>query len=85
MKGSPLILTFGLLSQNKGIESMLDALPEVVNKYPGLIYLILGATHPVVKKHSGEAYREYLKKRVSELGLEKNVVFHDKFVEKEEL
>ncbi len=86
VKGSPpLILTFGLLSQNKGIESMLDALPEVVNKYPGLIYLILGATHPVVKKHSGEAYREYLKKRVSELGLEKNVVFHDKFVEKEEL
>lgn len=85
LKGSPLILTFGLLSQNKGIESMLEALPEVVDQYPDLTYLILGATHPVVKKHSGEAYREYLVKRISELGLGNNVVFHDKFVEKEEL
>ncbi|HII79191.1 MAG TPA: glycosyltransferase, partial [Methanosarcina sp.] len=85
LKGSPLILTFGLLSPNKGIESMLEALPAVVSQYPDLTYLILGATHPVVKKHSGEIYREYLMKRVSELGLENNVVFHDKFVEKEEL
>lgn len=85
LKGSPLILTFGLLSPNKGIESMLEALPEVVSQYPDLIYLILGATHPVVKKHSGEAYREYLMKRISELGLENNVVFHNKFIEKEEL
>lgn len=45
LKGSPLILTFGLLSQNKGIESMLEALPEVVSQYPDLIYLVLGATH----------------------------------------
>ena len=85
LKGSPLILTFGLLSQNKGIESMLEALPEVVNQYPDLVYLILGATHPVIKKNFGEAYRHYLKSKVSELGLENNVLFHDKFVEKEEL
>ncbi|HWQ47519.1 MAG TPA: glycosyltransferase family 4 protein, partial [Methanosarcina sp.] len=85
LKGAPLVLTFGLLSQNKGIESMLDALPEVVSQYPDLVYLILGATHPMVKKNQGEAYRQYLKNKVSELGLEKNVVFHDKFVEKEEL
>lgn len=85
LKGSPLVLTFGLLSPNKGIESMLDALPEVVSQYPDLVYLILGATHPMIKKNFGEAYREYLKNKVSELGLEKNVVFHDKFVEKEEL
>ena len=85
LKGSPLVLTFGLLSQNKGVESMLDALPEVVNQYPDLIYLILGATHPTIKKKFGEAYRQYLKNKVSELGLENNVVFHDKFVEKEEL
>ena len=85
LKGSPLILTFGLLSQNKGIESMLEALPEVVNQYPDLVYLILGTTHPVIKKNFGEAYRQYLKNKVSELGLENNVVFHDKFVEKEEL
>ena len=85
LKGDPLILTFGLLNQNKGIESILEAPPDVVNQYPDLVYLVLGATHPVVKKQSGEAYRQYLMKRVSELGLENNVVFHDKFVEKEEL
>ena len=85
LKGSPLVLTFGLLSQNKGIESLLDALPDVVNKYPDLVYLILGATHPGVKKRNGEAYRQYLKNKVSELGLEDNVIFHNKFVEKEEL
>ena len=85
LKGSPLILTFGLLSQNKGIESMLKALPEVIHQYPDLVYLILGATHPMIKKKYGEAYRQYLKNIVSELGIEDNVVFHDKFVEKEEL
>jgi len=85
LKGFPLVLTFGLLSQNKGIESMLEALPDVVNQYPNLIYLILGATHPEVKKRHGEAYRQYLKNKVSELGLEDNVIFHNKFVEKEEL
>lgn len=85
LKGTPLVLTFGLLSQNKGIESMLEALPEVVSQYPDLVYLILGATHPIIKKNFGETYRKYLQNKVSELGLEKNVVFHDKFVEKEEL
>jgi len=85
LKGSPLVLTFGLLSQNKGIESMLEALPDVISQYPDLVYLILGATHPEVKKRHGEAYRQYLKNKVSELGLENNVLFHDKFVEKEEL
>ena len=85
LKGSPLILTFGLLSQNKGIESLLKVLPEVINQYPDLVYLILGATHPMIKKISGEAYRQYLKSIVSELEIENNVVFHDKFVEKEEL
>jgi len=85
LKGSPLVLTFGLLSPNKGIESMLEALPDVVNQYPNLVYLILGATHPEVKKRHGEAYRQYLKNKVSELGLEDNVIFHNKFVEKEEL
>ena len=85
LKGSPLVLTFGLLSQNKGIESVLDALPDVVSQYPDLVYLVLGATHPMVKKTHGEAYRHYLENKVSELGLENNVVFHDKFVEKEEL
>lgn len=85
LKGSPVILTFGLLSQNKGIENVLEALPELVDKYPDLVYIILGATHPIIKKNFGEAYRQYLRNKVSELGLENNILFHDKFVEKEEL
>ena len=85
LKGSPLVLTFGLLSPNKGIESILEALPDVISQYPDLVYLILGATHPNVKKKHGEIYRQDLKNKVSELGLENNVIFHDKFVEKEEL
>jgi glycosyltransferase involved in cell wall biosynthesis len=85
LKGSPLILTFGLLSQNKGIESMLKALPDVVNQHPNLVYLVLGATHPMVKKTQGEVYRESLQNMVTELRLENNVVFHNKFVEIEEL
>ena len=85
LEGSPLILTFGLLSQNKGIESMLKALPDVVNKHPNLVYLVLGATHPMVKKTQGEVYREYLQNMVTELRLENNIVFHNKFVEIEEL
>ena len=85
LKGSPLILTFGLLSQNKGIESMLKALPDVVNQHTNLVYLVLGATHPMVKKTQGEVYREYLQNMVTELGLGNNVVFHNKFVEIEEL
>jgi len=85
LDGSPLVLTFGLLSQNKGIESMLKALPDVVKQHPKLIYLILGATHPMVKKTQGETYRDSLKNMVTELGLENNVIFHNKFVEIEEL
>ncbi|TGC09818.1 glycosyltransferase family 4 protein [Methanolobus halotolerans] len=85
LKGSPLILTFGLLNPNKGVETTLDALPAVVEKHPGLKYLVLGATHPEIKRNFGEAYREYLLDKVHELGLESNVIFHDKFVEKNEL
>ncbi|WP_440945473.1 glycosyltransferase [Methanosarcina sp. T3] len=85
LKGFPVILTFGLLNQNKGVENILDALPDIVDKYPDLVYLVLGATHPMIKKIHGEAYRQYLENKVLELGLENNVMFHAKFVEKEEL
>lgn len=85
LHGSPLVLTFGLLNQNKGIETVIDALPAVVERNPDLKYLVLGATHPEVKRNFGEAYREYLMNKVRELGLEKNVIFHDKFVQKREL
>src|SRR5215216_3180314 len=79
-EGRSVILTFGLLSRNKGIEYVIEALPEVVKHYPDILYLVLGATHPHVLLHEGEEYREYLEKRVHELGLERNVLFQNQFV-----
>lgn len=84
-EGRFVILTFGLLSRNKGIEYVIEALPEVVKRYPNVLYLVLGSTHPHVVKYEGEEYRQYLKKRVQELGLENNVVFKDQFVELKDL
>jgi len=84
-EGKFVLLTFGLLSRNKGIEYLLDALPEVVKRYPDLLYLVLGATHPHIVIRDGEEYREYLQQKVKELGLEKNVVFNDQFVSLQDL
>ncbi len=80
-----LILTFGLLSQNKGIEYAIRALPEVVAADPSVLYVIVGATHPEVARHEGEAYRLSLLRLVKEAGLEEHVVFVDRFVSDEEL
>jgi glycosyltransferase involved in cell wall biosynthesis len=79
------LLTFGLLSANKGIEYVVEALPRVVKKYPDVLYFVLGATHPNVKQHEGERYRISIENRVKELGLQKNVVFHNRFVSQEKL
>lgn len=79
------LLTFGLLSSNKGIEDALDALPEVVEEHPDLLYVVLGATHPEVKRRVGEDYRESLQARVEDLGLSKHVEFHDRYVDQSEL
>ena len=84
-EGRFVIMTFGLLSRNKGLEYVIEALPEVVQHYPQLTYLILGATHPHVVAHEGEAYRDSLKARVRELGLEENVLFYDQFVDLKDL
>ena len=75
------ILTFGLLSPSKGIETVIDAMPGIVRSCPNVIYVILGATHPNLVREQGEAYRESLKARVHELGLEDHVVFFDQFVD----
>ncbi len=85
VEGRRVILTFGLLSPNKGIEYMIDALPTIVKTYPDVAYIILGATHPNVKRTSGEEYRLFLQSRVVDLGLEKHVVFLNGFVESEKL
>src|SRR6266487_1712377 len=84
-EGKFVLLTFGLLSRNKGIEYVIDALPEVVKRFPNFIYLVLGATHPHVVLQDGEEYREFLQSRVKELGLEKNVLFDDQFVSLKDL
>lgn len=80
-----ILLTFGLLSANKGIETVLNALPKVVNRFPDLAYVILGVTHPIVKKNEGESYRISLRRMVRELQLEQHVFFHDQFVSLKQL
>jgi glycosyltransferase involved in cell wall biosynthesis len=77
--------TFGLLGPDKGIEYALDALPEVVKRHPDVLYLVLGETHPELRKHSGETYREFLQERVAKLGLESHVRFDQRYLEKREI
>jgi len=79
------LMTFGLLNPNKGIEYVINALPPIVKKYPQVLYIILGATHPNVKRDHGEKYRVFLERRVNELGLGKNIIFHNRFVSLERL
>jgi glycosyltransferase involved in cell wall biosynthesis len=75
------ILTFGLLSPNKGIEVMIDAMPSILARCPDVVYVVLGATHPNLVLHQGEAYRESLVARVHELGIDSHVVFFNQFVD----
>jgi len=80
-----IILTFGLLSRNKGIEWAIRALPDVILSHPDILYLVLGATHPEVKKADGEEYRLFLRRLVKDLGLEGHVAFINRFVTDDEL
>jgi glycosyltransferase involved in cell wall biosynthesis len=85
LENKKVLLTFGLISRNKGIETVIRALPQVVQKHPNTIYLILGRTHPSVIRHSGEEYRSYLKILVKTLNLENNVFFFNEFVNQKDL
>lgn len=85
VEGKKVILTFGLLSPNKGIENMIEALPRIIDRHPDAVYIVLGATHPGVIEHSGEDYRLGLKRRAAELGVTGHVQFVNKFVEPDEL
>ena len=76
-----MILTFGLLSPNKGIEVVIDAMPLILKSRPDAVYVVLGATHPNLVRQEGEAYRESLMARARELGVQDNVVFLDQFVD----
>ncbi|TDG35856.1 glycosyltransferase [Pedobacter changchengzhani] len=79
------LFTFGLISRNKGLETVIKALPKIVAQHPDALYVILGNTHPGVVRHNGEEYRDSLKKLAVDLGVEKNLAFVNKFVSEEEL
>lgn len=79
------LLTFGLISRNKGLETVVRALPKIVAKHPDVSYVVLGNTHPGVIKNSGEEYRDHLKTLAAQLGVSQNLCFINKFVAEEEL
>ena len=85
VEGRTVLLTFGLLSPNKGIEQVLNALPTILAEFPEVVYVVLGATHPHELQERGEAYRLSLEILAKKNKVEKNVIFYDRFVELEEL
>jgi glycosyltransferase involved in cell wall biosynthesis len=85
VEGKKVILTFGLLSPDKGVENMIRALPAIVRRHPDAVYIVLGATHPNVRKATGESYRLGLQRLVRDLAVEDHVIFHERYVELTEL
>jgi len=79
------LLTFGFIGRNKGIETVIAALPTVVSQYPETVYVVLGKTHPNVIKHSGEEYRLFLHRLVKKLGLEAHVTFLNQYASQQDL
>ena len=79
------MLTFGLISRNKGIETVISALPPVIAKHPDTLYIVLGKTHPAVARQSGEEYRDHLIARSMQLQLDEHILFLDEFVDEEKL
>ena len=85
LESKKILLTFGFIGRNKGIETVIKALPAVVQNHPNVIYIILGKTHPNVLRHSGEEYRIYLMRLVKSLQLEDHVVFLNEFIDEQDL
>jgi glycosyltransferase involved in cell wall biosynthesis len=85
LQGKTVLLTFGLLSPNKGIENVIEALPMVLERFPNLVYVVLGATHPHVRLRDGESYRLSLERLARRLSVDPNVIFYDRFVSLQEL
>jgi len=85
VEGKTVLLSFGLLSANKGIETVISALPAIVARYPDVVYIVVGATHPHVIQHEGETYRLSLQWLAQEKGVEGHVIFYNRFVSPEEL
>jgi len=85
VSGKKVLLTFGLLSPNKGIEHVLNALPDIVAEFPDVVYIVLGATHPNELRTRGDSYRLGLEALVKKNKLKNHVIFHNRFVELKEL
>ena len=83
--GKSVLLTFGLLSPNKGIENVIRALPAILAKHPNVVYIVSGVTHPHLRKREGERYREELQALAVELGVSSNLILNNRFVSAEEL
>lgn len=85
VEGKNVLLTFGLISPGKGIENVLKALPRVIEKFPNTVYIVLGATHPNLLRQQGESYRLSLERLANDLGINKHVIFYNRFVSIDEL
>jgi len=85
VEGRRVMLTFGLLSPNKGIENVIKSLPAIGKEFPDIVYLVLGVTHPHVRREKGEEYRIMLQRLARELGVNDRVIFHNRFVDIDEL
>ena len=84
-EGKSVLLTFGLLSPNKGIENVIQALPAILEKHPNVVYIVSGVTHPHIRKRDGERYREELQALAAELGVSSHLILNNRFVSTEEL
>jgi glycosyltransferase involved in cell wall biosynthesis len=80
LKGKKILMSHGLINPDKGIEDVILSLPKIVKKFPEVVYLIVGKTHPLIKKHYGEEYRKRLKDLAKKLGVGSNVVFRNRFM-----
>src|SRR3977135_80749 len=85
VEGKAVLLTFGLLSPNQGIENVSQALPQILAKHKNVVYMVAGATHPHILRREGDHYREYLKSLAKEVGVESNAIFDNQFVSPEEM
>jgi len=85
VEGKAVLLTFGLLSPNKGIENVIRALPQILSKHKNVAYMVAGATHPHILRREGDRYRASLQALAKEMGVESQVIFHNRFVSPEEM
>lgn len=83
--GKSVLLTFGLLSPNKGVETVIQAMPQILASDSDVMYIVAGATHPHIRRREGDRYRESLQLLAKNLGVEKNVIFHNRFVSPDEM